>query len=219
MMEAISKKTSIFPPTEQERDDLNTALFTLRILVPSLSILILSIVVFARAIRVFLRKARRAKSLDGYQPIPSSSSEPAAVSNDAGEDAVTPVVVKRVSPRLTLILSLFSLVALTYFLDGLVFVLRSIIQREWEGSLPRWRGMEYYVIAGLAAAGGTAIRVAWEARKKGRDKVGKRWYLIGSTMWIWGGEVAMLGILASFLKRGMQSFFLYLFARSDRIVR
>ncbi|KAJ7039240.1 mitochondrial half-size ABC transporter [Mycena alexandri] len=72
--------------------------------------------------------------------------------------AITRVVVPTVIPRRALILSLLSLVALTFLLDGLIFVVYAVIDKTW----PHNTGIEYNALLGLIGFAGLAALGAWE---------------------------------------------------------
>lgn len=78
--------------------------------------------------------------------------------NPSSPSPITPVVVASYVPRRALILCLLSLSALTYFLDGLVFVAFAIIDKTW----PSNTGLEFNTIVGLAAFAGLAALGAWK---------------------------------------------------------
>ena len=81
---------------------------------------------------------------------------------------INSVVVAVTTPRRSLILSLLSLVALTYFLDGFALVLHSVLTKTWQGIpqhgpwIAQWSGLEVEVIAGLLASGLLAILGVWK---------------------------------------------------------
>src|SRR3954468_14089320 len=50
------------------------------------------------------------------------------------------VVTKHVIPRCTLILSLISMLAASYLVDGLTFAINVVINHEWNGDVPLGRG-------------------------------------------------------------------------------
>lgn len=79
--------------------------------------------------------------------------------HDAGVDEVTPILVARIEPRRALVFSLLSLIALTYFADGAVNVIRAVIAGAWanKGVV----GLVSYVL-GLAAFGLLAIFLSWK---------------------------------------------------------
>lgn len=71
---------------------------------------------------------------------------------------ITPVVVATRTPRRALILVLLSLSALTFFLDGITFVVYAILRRTW----PEYTGIEINAILGVAAFAGLAALGAWK---------------------------------------------------------
>lgn len=71
---------------------------------------------------------------------------------------ITPVVVATAVPRRALILALLSLVALTYLLDGLSFVVFAVIDHEW----PRHSGIPINTVTGLIAFAGLAALGTWK---------------------------------------------------------
>ncbi|KAJ7782869.1 mitochondrial half-size ABC transporter [Mycena metata] len=83
---------------------------------------------------------------------------PATPSPPPPPSAITRVVVPTVIPRRALILSLLSLVALTFLLDGLIFVVYAVIDKTW----PHNTGIEYNALLGLVGFAGLAALGAWE---------------------------------------------------------
>lgn len=82
---------------------------------------------------------------------------------------ITSVVVAVTTPRRSLILSILSLVALTYFLDGFGLVLHSVLSKHWQGTpsaghwwRSQWSGIEVEAVAGLLASGLLAIIGVWK---------------------------------------------------------
>ncbi|KII92241.1 hypothetical protein PLICRDRAFT_133692 [Plicaturopsis crispa FD-325 SS-3] len=71
---------------------------------------------------------------------------------------ITSVVVATYVPRRAAILSLLSLVALTFLLDGLTFVIYAVLNKTW----PYRTGIEVNAIAGIVAFSGLAILGAWK---------------------------------------------------------
>jgi hypothetical protein len=70
---------------------------------------------------------------------------------------ITSVVVATRTPRRALILSLLSLVSLTYLLDGLLFVVYAILQKHWSSS-----AIDIAAVVGVAAFSGLAAFGAWK---------------------------------------------------------
>jgi ABC-type transport system involved in Fe-S cluster assembly fused permease/ATPase subunit len=71
---------------------------------------------------------------------------------------ITPVVVANPVPRRAVILSLLSLAALSYFLDGLAFVVFAILDHDW----PKHTGIPINTITGLIAFSGLAALGTWK---------------------------------------------------------
>lgn len=71
---------------------------------------------------------------------------------------ITAVVVATRVPRRALILSLLSLSALTYLLDGLTFTIYAVIDKHW----PRHTGIEINAVIGLVAFSGLAALGSWK---------------------------------------------------------
>ncbi|KAL5524042.1 hypothetical protein ACEPAG_8215 [Sanghuangporus baumii] len=92
-----------------------------------------------------------------YAPVSSSSASP-----------IVSVVVSVTTPRRSLIISLFSLIALTYFLDGFALVLHSVLSKTWQGTpshgswIAQWSGLEVEAIGGLLASGLLVILGVWK---------------------------------------------------------
>jgi ATP-binding cassette subfamily B (MDR/TAP) protein 6 len=61
-------------------------------------------------------------------------------------------------PRRALILTLLSLVASTYLLDGLFFVVYAVLDNDW----PRHSGIPINTVTGLVAFSGLAALGAWK---------------------------------------------------------
>ncbi|TFK44564.1 hypothetical protein BDQ12DRAFT_717702 [Crucibulum laeve] len=71
---------------------------------------------------------------------------------------ITSVVVATRVPRRAVILSLLSLLSLTYLFDGLAFVVYAILSKHW----PQYTGLEINSVVGLAAFSGLAALGAWK---------------------------------------------------------
>ncbi|KAF8054164.1 mitochondrial half-size ABC transporter [Lyophyllum atratum] len=71
---------------------------------------------------------------------------------------ITSVVVATHVPRRALILTLLSLSALTFLLDGLTFVVQAVVYKRW---LP-YTGIEINAVLGLAAFAGLAALGSWK---------------------------------------------------------
>ena len=104
------------------------ALFILRIIAPAVVLLPAPALVFAR---------------------PPGPAEPSPITN---------VVVKSTVARRGLILSLFSLVSLTYLLDGIAFVVYAVIDKQW----PDRTAIEINAVLGLVAFSGYAALGAYK---------------------------------------------------------
>lgn len=74
------------------------------------------------------------------------------------QSAITSVVVATSVPRRAAILALLSLAALTYLGDGLVFVVYSVISKNW----PRHTAIPLNAVLGLASFSGIAVIGAWK---------------------------------------------------------
>lgn len=82
-------------------------------------------------------------------------------------DSSTPTAIR--SPRRVLILTILSLIALTYFLDGLALIVHSVVSKTWQG-IPEhgqwwrseWAGLEIECVTGLLASGLLAIIGLWK---------------------------------------------------------
>ncbi|KAF4620663.1 hypothetical protein D9613_000572 [Agrocybe pediades] len=71
---------------------------------------------------------------------------------------ITPVVVATSVPRRALLLPLLTLIALTYLVDGLSFVIFSVIDHSW----PRHSGIPINTITGVIAFSGLAALGTWK---------------------------------------------------------
>ncbi|KAF8308376.1 hypothetical protein DL93DRAFT_2171132 [Clavulina sp. PMI_390] len=102
---------------------------------------------------------------------PITSSDEAA-KRDPALDEVTPILIARLEPRRALVFFLLSLIALTYFADGAVNVIRAILVGSW--TRPGPVGLVSYIL-GLAAFGLLAIFLAWKDVEGGGGVVGGAW--------------------------------------------
>lgn len=71
---------------------------------------------------------------------------------------ITSVVVATRVPRRAFVLSLLSLLALSFLLDGLTFVLYAVLDKSW----PRNSGIEFNAVLGLTAFAGLAALGSWK---------------------------------------------------------
>ena len=117
---------------------------------------------------------------------------------------VVPVVVATTVPRRALILSLLSLVALSYLFDGLAFVIFAVIAHSW----PHCTGIPFNAVAGLVAFSGLAALGTW------KDAHGtKVWLLrrikiaIMATLLLDIGLTVLLGLSLLYKDDGASSFF------------
>ncbi len=93
-------------------------------------------------------------------------------SSKAGSSSpITAVIVEVKTPRRSLILTLLSLVAFIYFLDGFALVLHSILTKTWQGIpsqgswIAQWSGLEVEALVGLLASALLAIFGLWKETK------------------------------------------------------
>jgi hypothetical protein len=70
---------------------------------------------------------------------------------------ITAVVVRILTPRRKLIVSLLAFAALTYFLDALIVIILAILTRKWQDSQEQWRGLFASDFLGLFAFSTVAI--------------------------------------------------------------
>src|SRR5882724_3232808 len=108
----------------------------------ALSLVLLALRVASPALVLFA-----ALSIVPARPVPPPSPSP-----------ITSVVVVTHTPRRALILSLLSLSSLTYFLDGLAFVLFVVLKKTWAHRT----GIEINAVVGLVAFAGLAALGAWK---------------------------------------------------------
>ncbi|KAH8119171.1 hypothetical protein DFH11DRAFT_1780939 [Phellopilus nigrolimitatus] len=86
----------------------------------------------------------------------------------ASPSPITSVVVAVTTPRRSFILSILSLVALTYFLDGFALVLHSVLSKTWQGTpshdwrRAQWSGLDFEAVVGLLASGFLAVLGVWK---------------------------------------------------------
>ncbi len=83
---------------------------------------------------------------------------PTRPSTPKSPSPITSVVVAARTPRRAVILPLLSLIALTFFLDGLTFVLYAVFDKQW----PQATGIDIGALEGLAAFSGLAAIGAWK---------------------------------------------------------
>ncbi|KZT04683.1 uncharacterized protein LAESUDRAFT_744261 [Laetiporus sulphureus 93-53] len=105
-----------------------TPLLVLRIISPALVLLVTLSIIFTR---------------------PSAPKSPSPI---------TQVIVATRTPRRALILVTLSLAALTFFLDGVAFIVYAVLRKTW----PEYSGIEIAALLGLAAYGGLAALGAWK---------------------------------------------------------
>ncbi|KAI0058695.1 hypothetical protein BV25DRAFT_1901938 [Artomyces pyxidatus] len=74
------------------------------------------------------------------------------------ESPIVSVVVAVRTPRRALILSLLTLISLTYLLDGLTFVVYAVVYKHW----PQRTGIEVNAVVGLVAFSGLAALGTWK---------------------------------------------------------
>lgn len=86
-------------------------------------------------------------SLLSQRPQPAGSPSP-----------ITSVVVANVVPRRASILSLLSLISISYFLDGAAFVVFTVLDKVWT----RHTGIEINAVVGVAAFAGLAALGSWK---------------------------------------------------------
>lgn len=104
---------------------------------------------------------------------------------------ITSVVVATRTPRRAVILSLLSLSALTFLLDGLAFVVYVVLDKQW----PAWTGLAVAALEGLIAFAGLAALGAWkdvqgvEVWSLRRVKLGISWSLLLDI-----GQVVLFGL-------------------------
>lgn len=104
---------------------------------------------------------------------------------------ITSVVVATRTPRRALILSLLSLSALTFFLDGLTFVVYTVFQRKW----PQGTGIEIGALTGLIAFSGLAVLGAWKDIKGVEVWTRNRFKLVfGLVLLLDIAQVVLLGL-------------------------
>ncbi|KAJ7287359.1 mitochondrial half-size ABC transporter [Mycena rebaudengoi] len=83
---------------------------------------------------------------------------PAVPPPPASPSPITRVVVPTLIPRRALILSFLSLVALSFLVDGLIFVVYAVIDKTW----PQQTGVEFNAVLGLVAFAGLAALGAYK---------------------------------------------------------
>lgn len=125
------------------------------------------------------------------------------------QSPITSVIVSLTTPRRSLILSLLSLVALTYFLDGLALVLHSILSKTWQGTpahdwwRTQWSGLDIEAIVGLLATGSLAVLGVWKETQgvtvwtKRQPKIWALLALSGTIV-----EVALVASTVNFTQKG-----------------
>lgn len=79
-------------------------------------------------------------------------------SSPGSSSPITSVVVANIIPRRAAILSLLSIVSISYFLDGAAFVVYVVYEKVW----PHHTGIEINSLLGVAAFAGLAALGAWK---------------------------------------------------------
>jgi hypothetical protein len=177
---------------------LKQAVSVIHVLVPVLGFSILGIVLAAYITRLVYARLQD----NGYRPIPTVSRRLGAsvlptgslnTADDAENEAITPVVTKVSSPRCSLILSLFSFVALCFFVDGAILVIYALKYKIWVNE--DW----VYAVGGCALFGSVAVVMAWQ-----RAKVGEwgKWYPRLVTWLDLLAEAAQAGVWTAQLRQG-----------------
>jgi hypothetical protein len=185
--------------------DLRLAVSVLHVLVPVIGFAILGTIFVSYVLRVGFERLQEA----GYQQLPTVSRRPGASSLPSGsgsptrettddDDAVTPVVTKISTPRRSLILSLFSFVALCFFLDGAILVFRALRYRRWV--MEDW----IYAVGGWALFGSVAVAMALQRAKFGEWG---RWYPRLLTWIELVAEVVQAAMWSTHLQQGRDIFF------------
>ncbi|KAG8907443.1 hypothetical protein FRB99_004238 [Tulasnella sp. 403] len=80
----------------------------------------------------------------------------------AAPSPIVEITVPVRTPRRPFIVTLLSIAALTYLLDGTVVVLRAVLWKTWEGSDKKWTGIEVEDVVGLLAFGSLIVAGTWK---------------------------------------------------------
>lgn len=141
------------------------------------------------------------------------------VTTDNSHSAITQVVVKVVKPRYAAILALGTIVAATYFADGVVLIGTAVLRHVWEGYTPQWHRLEYADVAGLTAF---ALLLAIGSYKESKDiavwtRRGVKFFVFLAIL-IDSAQLALIALTASFLpppSRGASSNVFYTCRSAD----
>jgi hypothetical protein len=86
----------------------------------------------------------------------------------ASPSSITAVVIKSVSPRRALLLTLFSFITFTYLLDGLIVFVYWALRGFRQSYFTQWRGVELADVAGFLAFSAVIVIALWK-HKSGVD--------------------------------------------------
>jgi hypothetical protein len=87
---------------------------------------------------------------------------PSSYDHDHDNSPIVSVIISQRTPRRALILSLLSLIASAFFLDGALVVARAVLKGTWDGSSQQWCLIEVADVLGLIAFAGLAALGTWK---------------------------------------------------------
>lgn len=189
------------------------AISLLRLLIPSLALLVLLCQAVASLLRrLFFRLQQssfgESSSSNGYQRI-SEDSDGAAqedrtrrgVSLPPDANGILPVVVPVTALRPFLIYGFFSLSILTYLFSAGILIAHSILEGTWEPQISApfllYHYEEYYLIGTSIALSSQLLYLAWRDRsfgETGKGIEGKRAGAVTMLLLVTGGEIALLAV-------------------------
>ncbi|SPO25786.1 related to ATM1 - Mitochondrial inner membrane ABC transporter involved in the maturation of cytosolic iron-sulfur (Fe/S) cluster-containing proteins [Ustilago trichophora] len=86
----------------------------------------------------------------------------------------TPVIVPVRSRRRILTQSTQLCLAATFFISGILIILRAVLPpKEWQPDLPLWGAIDIQALGGLLAWGSIVISALWEEKVRGRGRYGR----------------------------------------------
>ncbi|SPO36573.1 related to ATM1 - Mitochondrial inner membrane ABC transporter involved in the maturation of cytosolic iron-sulfur (Fe/S) cluster-containing proteins [Pseudozyma flocculosa] len=149
----------------------DVALTALRILQPSLILVVLLVSLLSRPTRNFFKGLYSYSDHDAaYSSLEQADETPSS----AAEPQPTPVVVPVRSRRRFLTQAMILGLATTYAVSGVLIILRGVIPpKQWQPDLPLWGAVDIQSLGGLLGWGLVAVALLWEEKQRGRGTYGR----------------------------------------------